>query len=163
MSTLKTLEKLRARITSLQSEIRELKSQPLCQAEAEQRVSAMVEVLGQQFDSGWLGQQIAGPGHIDLRDDAIFQTAAAGSPDKVAAMLAAVWPDALRSFLLDATLPYATGQMTEAERTAQLARLEGELHSIEVAEESEVTRLELAGVEAFRRQDADPSVVLGIA
>lgn len=159
----KKLEQLRSKITSLQSEIRELRSMPLCPAECETRVDQVVETLSRQFDGDWLGRQIAGPGHIDMNSDPLFSTAAAGSPDKVAAMIAWLMPDVLRDHLLDAARPHAIGELSEAGRQQGLAELASQLHETEVAEERLITELEASGQEVYRRPDVDPAVVLGVA
>jgi hypothetical protein len=79
------------------------------------------------------------------------------------ALLAAAVPDALASAIeakLAAAYQNAAEPMTEADKAAEMARIDGELSDLERAEEAAIRAAEAAGMSIMRRGDADPSAVL---
>lgn len=160
MSTLKRLETIRQQINAKRSELHALASMPLTPPEVEARVDGLIADWAEQFDTSWLGRQIAAPGPL-ASDDDLLGVAMAGSRVKPAPLLATLMPAELRRLMVDAAMEHAgVASPTEAERISRQREIEQALHELEIDEERVVCQLEAAGVEVFRRPDADPSVIL---
>ncbi|MDR6446045.1 hypothetical protein J2794_002140 [Paraburkholderia terricola] len=86
------------------------------------------------------------------------------SPDVGFAMAVTLNPEAFRAMVLEAALKELNGGRQEhaTGRVELVAQLRGKLRQLERDEEAEVLRLEEGGIDALRRADADPAVVLGL-
>lgn len=159
----KNLDAIRAKIAIKQSELTALAAARLLLAEVESRVDSLIANWQGVVDSDWIGRLLAAPGHID-HDDDFLATACAGSNVKLPSLLANLYPTELRSFLLRSAKPWTAGRagLSEHDRREKQQALESELFDLEVEEEAIIVAMEAAHITVYRRQDADPAVILGL-
>lgn len=167
------LDSIRTEIASVREELVWLDTSPLPLPEAETRIVTWVDAQARKMgDRLSLGSAIRSEGN--LGDAELLTVHARGRADiyserdalvnasaDLAPIICWLFPAAVKERLRAelSGLDYEPGPPAE-ERPSMKARLQDELHRLELIEESLVLELEAAGVEVFRREDADPAVIL---
>ena len=159
--SLAKLAEIRRQIGETKGRVADLETQTLTPPDVERVVKDRVAQWAAQVDSVYIGRSFATPGVPP--DAGVFELACAGHDHKLGLLLAWLDPAALEKKLLALAKPYADrAAVPEGERKQLRRTLEGELYDLEMAEERLIVELEDAGVEVFRRSDADAAIVLAI-
>ncbi|SHJ47462.1 hypothetical protein [Paraburkholderia terricola] len=163
------LDKLREQIAAIKAEIVSVERAQLTTPEIEARVDGFIQemkrtVANDVLDSAgtltYINQLGSGAGNWPVVGSWMHARPAIGF-----AMAVTLNPEAFRAMVLEAALKELNGGRQEhaTGRVELVEQLRGKLRLLERDEEAEVLRLEESGIDALRRADADPAVVLGLA
>lgn len=159
------LNKIRAEIHALQTEIGEVKR------------AALDDVgIGAKVDS-WLDgmEQRSSRNFTDIAHELAYESKNPGGgiwrglderigliPDLALSLLVATHRQEFREILIEAAKRSVEGRQV-ADKGAELAKLGAHLYTLELAEEVEFERLEVLGEAVMRRADANPRAILGLS
>lgn len=159
--SLNKLSDIRIKIAKLKAEIASADTGGMSSPEVESFIDSQVDAMGRiYFDEGYVGLNVA---HGELSPETLLKAVVANPFEgqtqeaKAIAVLAWLFPDAMKQKLSQAALPYA-----DDSAKPDVAKLEKQLFDAEVLEEKVYLELRDAGIHPGpRRPDIDPSIVLG--
>ena len=154
-TTTTDLAAMRGRITKLKTELQALRATARDQAQARAQISALVADLGAPITQRLRYAVQSG----EMSEVFVVRPRPDGVVDVGPLLAALLGPDVLAAALLRYAdeLPPAADN---AKRAARLADITAELDALEEAEEIDVERLGAQGIQADRRADARPEIVL---
>lgn len=159
------LNKIRAEIHALQSEIGEVK-----------RAALDDEGIGVKVDR-WLDgmEQRSNRNFTDIADELAYESKNPGGgiwrglderigliPDLALSLLVSTHRQEFRAMLIKAAKGSVEGRQV-ADKGAELKRLGAQLYALELAEEVEFERVDALGEAVMRRADANPRAILGLS
>jgi hypothetical protein len=152
------LDAVRDNIATLKEYRQKIDESPVDQTTVERRVDALMgrlcdpEFGDPHYAFSYLQERDARPPEVRLKDMFVRD------PERV---LAAIFPNEFRAFLLKAATPKNHKGLADAARAAELEKVDAELQALEAQEEAIVREMEAGtGTPVPRRPDASPEILL---
>lgn len=163
----KSLHALRSQIAEKQTEIARIEDAPVPLAEAKRRIHELIDGEAARFNPDYRLSDLlsAAGGSSDLLSVGVTawpdQSGTAHGNAEIGPLMAWLFGDEVKARLEQHLKQsgYEAG-LTPKARAEKVGKLRDEIRALEIEEEALVVEAEEAGLEVYRRPDADPLIVL---
>lgn len=155
-----TLEAIRAEIQAAKQRIERVRSSRLNPNDLPGVIDETIANWQRQFDGAALGKILSSPG-ASAGDLLSLCASTTPGQNRISEILAFLAPELLKQRLTEIAQPWTDpGAELVGNRDSVIQEIELEMFALEIEEEKVIEALEDAGLEVFRRPDADPAIIL---